>query len=264
MFMINGVRSEIRRPPIAKDLLGTMLQALGRFGEAEQFHREALEENLQLRGPDHPVTLDSMHVLGMLLLKEGKFDDAMPYLDQAMRGRELVLGPDHRDTIESMNGMAAVLQSKGMPEQALPLLHQTVQRNCHLHGPDHPVTISSMDNLGTLLHRLGRTEEAEELIANALERTQLISDEATVHFAILMTHHAAVLLDLGHFQSAMESALKAYTILESKLATSHPHIIATMQLLVDLYSRWHLLDSQADHTKSATRWQLQLDSVEQQ
>jgi len=178
-------------------------------------------------------------------------------------GRKLLLGVDHRATIESMNGMAALLQAKGMAEEALPLLNQIVQRSCHIHGSDHPLTISSMDNLGTLLHRLGRLEEAEELLAEALERTLQISDESSVHLAILMTHHAAVLHDLGHFQSARKSALPAYTILQSQLGISHHHTIATVQVLVNLHNDWHLQDLQAGHDRSATRWQLKLDTAEQ-
>ncbi|MBT7131558.1 MAG: hypothetical protein HN891_12720, partial [Planctomycetes bacterium] len=67
----------------------------------------------------------------------------------------------------------------------------------------------------------------------------------------------------GHFQSARKSALPAYTILQSQLGISHHHTIATVQVLVNLHNDWHLQDLQAGHDRSATRWQLKLDTAEQ-
>ena len=68
--------------------LGLLLKVQGKFTEAEQFHRRALEGQERTLGRDHPDTLTSVGNLGSLLKAQGKFTKAEPFIRRALEGQE--------------------------------------------------------------------------------------------------------------------------------------------------------------------------------
>jgi tetratricopeptide (TPR) repeat protein len=55
--------------------VGQSLSVLGKYQEAEQIHRQALELREKVLGREHPNTLTSINSLGSILNNEGKYDE---------------------------------------------------------------------------------------------------------------------------------------------------------------------------------------------
>ena len=66
--------------------LALLLEAQGKFDEAEPLFRRALDGLEQQLGADHQETLASVTNLALLLQAQGKFDEAEPLLRRALEG----------------------------------------------------------------------------------------------------------------------------------------------------------------------------------
>ena len=96
--------------------LASELQGQGRYHEAEQLCREAVELLRKKLGDRHPSTLTFIHNLGVLLKDQDDPWSAEPLLREAMRGQREVLGDRHRSTLASRCSLGALLREKGEAE----------------------------------------------------------------------------------------------------------------------------------------------------
>lgn len=69
--------------------------SLGRFREAEDHLRRALQVREMVLQPNDTSTLDIAKYLGLLLLDMGRAGDDVTLLQNALNEKEKVLGPDH-------------------------------------------------------------------------------------------------------------------------------------------------------------------------
>ncbi|RYP17189.1 hypothetical protein DL767_010064 [Monosporascus sp. MG133] len=86
---------------------------IGKYEEAEQMHRQALELRKAVLGGEHPDTLASINNLALVLNSQGKYEEAEQMHRQALKLRKAVVGGEHPDTLASINNLALVLNSQG-------------------------------------------------------------------------------------------------------------------------------------------------------
>ncbi len=124
--------------------IGGCLSALGRYGEAEPYLRQALQ------GVDDPVT---HYNLGLLLAQTGRLDEAAQEYRRALA----------RDASypEARGNLAAVFVRQGRLDAAARELQRLVAAN-----PENPVGLT---NLGLVLLEQGRKDEARTALRRALE-----------------------------------------------------------------------------------------------
>ncbi|KAA3611795.1 MAG: CHAT domain-containing protein [Planctomycetota bacterium] len=101
--------------------LGRLMERLGRLPEAAQFKTEALQENKDRLGPEHPDTLTSMNNLAQTLQSQGDLSGARQLQEEVLSVRQRVLGPEHPDTLITMYNLFHTLLQVGEPEKAIPL-----------------------------------------------------------------------------------------------------------------------------------------------
>ena len=94
------------------------LRHQGKYEQAEEMQRQALELQETVLGKEHPETLAGMNNLAMVLSDQGKHEQAEEMLRQALGLSETVLGKEHPHTLTSMNNLAGVLRDQGKHEQA--------------------------------------------------------------------------------------------------------------------------------------------------
>jgi tetratricopeptide (TPR) repeat protein len=107
---------------------------------------------LNLRGPEHPDTADSLNSLAVLLQAQGDFAAARPLYERALAIREKVLRSEHPDTATISPpcfGTRATLQRpKPLYERALAIWEK-------VRGPEHPDMANCLNNLSILLWTQG-------------------------------------------------------------------------------------------------------------
>jgi tetratricopeptide (TPR) repeat protein len=150
------------------DNLGTTLNALYRFAEAEEVQRRAL----QLREAQHPINhhelATSLGNLAITLSGEGKYAAAEEYLRRALAAREEHLGLDHVDVATSLSALADILRFLGRHEEAALVLERARTIRVRAFGSKHPLVAVTDFALALARQGQGRFTDAERLFNNAI------------------------------------------------------------------------------------------------
>ncbi|KAJ4179575.1 hypothetical protein NW767_014587 [Fusarium falciforme] len=164
----------------------------GRYEEAEQVTRRALEGREKVLGREHPHTLTSVNNLGLVLQSQGKYEEAEQMHRRALEASEKVLGREHPDTLTSVGNLGSVLQHQGKYEEAEPMNRRALEGYEKVLGREHPDTLTSINNLAYLLHRQARFSDAGELYERACSGyvEALGSDHPTTRACL--AHHDAL------------------------------------------------------------------------
>jgi serine/threonine-protein kinase len=182
------------------------LSSLGRYGEAEDAHRQALE----LTNPENSLAqAERLNNLGLALFSLGQLSESQKLLEEALNLRRDVL-PESAELAASLNNLALVLAAQDQHEEAEPLYRASLEMRRSVLGNEHPTTTYSMTNLATLLDQMNRLEEAETNYREALRlRRNIFGDD---HPAV-----ASVLYQIGWLQSRRGELEQARLFLEEAL-----------------------------------------------
>ncbi|KAL8873245.1 MAG: hypothetical protein Q9198_007058 [Flavoplaca austrocitrina] len=110
----------------------------GRYDEAEQMDRRALDGREKVLGNEHPSTLTSVSNLASVLQDQGKYEEAEQMNRRALDGSEKVLGKEHPDTLTSVSNLASVLQYQGKYEEAEQMNRRALDGSEKVLGKEHP------------------------------------------------------------------------------------------------------------------------------
>lgn len=135
-------------------------RTLGEYKKDKNLLQMSLEAQKQIRGPDDPHTLRTMHVVG-LFLERGP--ECISVLRECLERRKRVLGDYHPDTLETMHSLASAL---GSTAESLQLYHTCLEQQKHTLGLTDARTLLTMHNFAMAL---GGTEEAIELYRECLQ-----------------------------------------------------------------------------------------------
>jgi eukaryotic-like serine/threonine-protein kinase len=182
------------------------LSSLGRYGEAEEAHRKALE----LTNPGNkPAVAERLNNLGLAAFSLGRMSESQRLLKEALDLRREEL-PESAELASSLNNLALVLAAQDRHEEAEPLYRNALELRRSVLGEEHPSTTYSMTNLATLLEQMNRLEEAEAGYREALRLRRIIFDDD--HPAV-----ASVLYQIGWLQSRRGQLTQARFHLEEAL-----------------------------------------------
>jgi tetratricopeptide (TPR) repeat protein len=179
------------------DLVGTILDAQGRYSDAEAVHKDVLEARKRTLGAEHADTLASMNNLANSLLEQERYAECESLHRRGLESSERQLGHEHPDTLISINNLANVLVKQGRYSEAEELYRRALGAGARTLGPDNVHTLSVEVNLGSVLAAMGRHDEAEQRLERAERglRSRLGDDddrtiEAASELAALRTKRA--------------------------------------------------------------------------
>ncbi len=109
--------------PLAESLhnLGRALFYNGKYAEAEQADRRAIEIRREILGPRHLDVADSENDLAANLLRQGRMAEAEALLRRTFQTRQDLLPDDDPWVAASMNNLASCLRARGAFPEALDL-----------------------------------------------------------------------------------------------------------------------------------------------
>jgi tetratricopeptide (TPR) repeat protein len=112
-----------QHPDVARSLsnLGGVLQAQGKFAEAETVYREALAMRRKLLGSEHPGVANLLGGLAEVLLAQGKFAEAEASARECLAVREKRL-PEGWEMFDARSLLGATLLRQKKYAEAEPLL----------------------------------------------------------------------------------------------------------------------------------------------
>jgi len=148
--------------------MGIYLRERGRNEEAREVLEQALAQQEQQLGPEHPEVATTLNHLAGLYWNLGEIAQ-MEVLDQrSLRIRQQQLGPTHPLTAEILNDIGYALMRQGHYQQAVLQLDRALATCEQQLGPDHPQTATCLMNLGELYREQKQYAQAEAVLQRAL------------------------------------------------------------------------------------------------
>lgn len=162
--------------------MATLLDARGKYAEAEALYRQAMEARQRLLGNEDPDTISSMNGVALTLMSQGRYGEAEGYATKVLEVRRRIFGDAHPRTLEAMGNMAYLLYESGRVAEAETLYRKTLEGRREGLGRQHPDTLRSLVILGALYTEQGLGSKAEPLLREALElaeahRVDVVGDE---------------------------------------------------------------------------------------
>jgi hypothetical protein len=122
---------------------GEILEAMGRYAEAETDQRAAIERANELFGTEHPWTAIAFSDLGKVLIDEKKPREALPLLEKSLRIRERS-DPNLEETAESRFALARALWETDQ-DRPRALALSTIARDAYAKLPAHQKDVAEID-----------------------------------------------------------------------------------------------------------------------
>src|SRR6185437_3521721 len=119
--------------------LGTLLTKEGRYKDAEDTLRQALERQKALYGAAHPAVARTLKDLARAVDDGGNLTAAIPLMEQAVSMQRALRGTEpHPDLAEVLNDMGLLLYEKGDSSGAEKFYRESLAMNRRLLGDKHP------------------------------------------------------------------------------------------------------------------------------
>jgi tetratricopeptide (TPR) repeat protein len=197
-------------PEVATDLnnLAVLLEAQGKYNEAEPVYRQSLVIMRMVLGEEHPDVTTSLNNLAALLNAQGKYDESIPLLRQSLGIMRKVLGEEHPAVATALNNLAELLRAQGKDDEAEPLYRQSLEILRKILGEEHPNVARSLNNLAGLLKTQGKYDKAEHLYRQSLANRRKV---CAIHLAASSRDHSCKVL--GEEHPAVATALNNLAVL---------------------------------------------------
>jgi CHAT domain-containing protein/tetratricopeptide (TPR) repeat protein len=236
--MVNRALAVLAKTPNSKfdaDMLrtaATLQQALGRYAQAEALDKQALQMDIEQRGPGHPAVAAGLNTLASLYLAQDHPAEAEPLLQRALAIREKSLGEDHPLVAATLDNLATVYRGEGHLEDAEGLAKRALDIREKALGPDHPIVAVSLNSLALIYVQERRFALAAPLYQRALQIREKVFGANHRLVAATLVNLAVMHRARGAKPDQYEPLLqRALAIEEKVLGPAHPATARTLSLL---------------------------------
>jgi len=228
------------------ELVGEALKRQGRFDEAEQAHRQALEIRQEL-APESLAVAGSLNHLGSAVWRQGDLERARGLWERcmALRARH---APGSVDEAASLNNLGILAFDRGDLEAAEDLWLQSLAVNERLE-PDSVLVARSLANLVLIAHYRGDLATAEDRGRRALAIVERLEPDS-LNLVPSLTNLGMVALTRGDLTTAEEVWRRAAAILEQHAPTSLELAAVLNNLAQVAFDRGDLAAAEDVHRRS--------------
>ncbi|MFZ4575899.1 MAG: tetratricopeptide repeat protein, partial [Phycisphaerales bacterium] len=193
---------------VARQFLANVLRRSKFPAEAVELARAVYQDQLALRGPDHPDTLFAVRGYGLACAAIGDTETARTLLTRAAEGYGRSLGPNDPSTLHARAEVARFLIQSGEPARAIDLLEPDYEHALSSLKTNHPVTLNIVARLASAHIAAGSPARAEQLCAHHYASVCEALGQAHPHSLSLALELGRAQLALGRTQDAI-ATLKA-------------------------------------------------------
>jgi len=221
-------------PDRKRDILGMLGQrarvlfALGRYAEASEVRRLALEQARTGWGHDHEFTLDNANGYGADLRALGRFAEALELDKELLTRHRKVFGPDHPKTFMVANNLAVDYCLNGLYQRARELDEQSYRDRLYHYGRgDHHLVIASLGSIARDARQGGEYAIAAEIAGRARGMFEDITSQGgfpKLHALVLhqSKDYSVTLRKVGRFEEALALAEQVYADYRDAFKPDHP------------------------------------------
>jgi tetratricopeptide (TPR) repeat protein len=226
--------SEAAADPIAN--LGVLRYNEGRYNEAADYMREAVEMRRQSLPPDHPELLGSEYNYAACLQRNHQAPAAERIFRDLLATYTRILGPDHEDTLMTRQGLAAnLLRQKRYAEAAAEAL-PAAQGMTRAEGDSHDWTQTAWETYGTAACLAGQGDPGLAALRRVAAFRRTGADANNWRTQLTDVHIGECLVTLKRYTEAEPLLLKAVAALEATRGAKHDNTQTGYRALRDLYA----------------------------
>ena len=204
--------------------LGLIMKSKGRYEQAEELLKQALEIELNIIGDANPEYAKTLNNLAGVVWAQGRYEEAEGLYRQALEIDRKTIGDAHPSYATRLNNLAEVLRAQGRYGEAERLYGQALEIDRKTIGDAHPDYAIRLNNLALVVEAQGRYEEAERLYRKALKITRTTLGDAHPSYAIRLVNLGTLLGKMGRVVEGRGMVEEALRIFEAALPPDHPHI----------------------------------------
>jgi tetratricopeptide (TPR) repeat protein len=227
------------QPLVQAEILKTIGEAydgIGEYAAAIAHLQRARDIDIRKLGPEHPVTLATLHILGRTYLDAGKATEAAQLLERVHELRTEQLGQEHLDTLASMNDLARCYYKLKHHPEALALREDLVRLRTAKLGRDHPDTLTSMMNLANSYAALNRFDEALTLHQETLALRKIRLGEDDLDTLKSLNNVANCFAALGQPGEILKLHQETLERRRAQLGPDNPDTLTSMNNVAMAYS----------------------------
>lgn len=204
--------------------LGLLYRATNDLPKAEQMFLRTLAIREKLLGADHAEVSLILNNLGLLYYGAGDYTSAEPVLQRSLALKEKALGPNHRQVGIALNNLGLVEWKRKDYEKAESYYRRALSIFEKVNGPESDGVASSFHNLGIIFKEAGQNyAKAEEHYRQALAIWEKIFGEYHYSTANAVASLGILYRDMGDYDRAEQTSLRALTIYERVLGPNNRH-----------------------------------------
>lgn len=226
-------RASLTRSAHMKDEYDECYKA-GRYAEAEEAARAAIEIKTGILGPDHPEVATAIVDLARALQKSANYDSAETLYNKALAAQKKVLGESHPDVAGTNYHLGLLFLDTGALDDSERLLRRALEMRLELLGSEHPDIANNINDIGNLLWKKGDYGAAESRLREALAMQRRLFGNEHAAVATALNNLALPLVSLGRYAEAKPLYLEALAIRRKLLGDNHPDVGNSLNNLAGL------------------------------
>lgn len=216
---------------------------MGRYAEADQGYRRALEMRLQHLGPDDVAVAETRFHLATLLIYQpyapvptqpANLPEAEQLLRASLAVRQARLGPQHPDTLLTLFALSAVRFAQGAQDEARAMLQEGLERQQQPDGDQALARVVGRFLLAERLRLQGQHREAAQIHAEVLQTAGRFLGRDHLWYGVLLANYAGTLRQIPDMAAAERAGREALAILRRYPVRSHPFFLGGLSELADL------------------------------
>ena len=203
---------------------GQVYDRIGKYSQAEGFHKKALMIRKKIFGEDHTDVASSYNNLASVYCTLGKYNQAKELHEKALVIWGKINGEDHVDVARSYNNLASVYSSLGEYNQAKELYEKALVIWKKINVEDHVDVAPCYINLAAVYCRLGKYNQAKELHEKALVICKKFFGEDHTQTAAIYFNLAKVYRSLEEYNQAKKLIERALIIWKKIFGEDHAYV----------------------------------------
>lgn len=233
------------------DTMGTVYTSLGLYDSAIPLVRKAYERRLQLRGPAHEQTAESLAHLGEVLTLRAEYAEAEQRLSESLQIRRTLFGNESKPVADTLMTYADLLQAMGEHAKGERAIREALQIQRKLYGSRPNVEVArSLETLGLNYYDRGLYDDAiRHLREAAAMQDRLHEGKPHPARAQAIDNLASVLMDTGRFAEAEPLVRVALEMKRTLYGEEHPETSASLNNLA------YILESQRRFDEAEAAYQ---------
>jgi serine/threonine protein kinase/tetratricopeptide (TPR) repeat protein len=221
---------------------GDLLLTRGRFGEAVDLLRVALDRSREQRGLAGPETLQLAVSLGTALDRAGRRGEAETLLlNSVALAREHLPANDPR-TCSLLQSLAWICEGTDRLNQAREYVEQSLACRQSSLDADHPDLLTTSASLGSILIGLGEFAEGETVLRATLESSRRVRGAAHLDTLVVQYELAVGVFRQGRVNESIALLQDALRAAEGNVDPGHPYVQQLRSALE--YAEQHAQDAE--------------------